>query len=364
MDESTRDPARSDVLDEGLLDDGVLDENGMPESAVPDNNPLTSRRGRIAAMVVFVGGFGLWLAFIGLPTDVVQIVAWLWVLTIAWNFGAGWRTHMQFLRDWWGPVAFLLVYLYSRGLADELIPLPVHVTEPIVFDEWLGGGTTPTRHLQDWLCEQPCSLDSPPQWYDVVFTTVYFTHFIAGLSIAVVLWLMTRTEWVRWMRRYLAISFGALVIYILYPMAPPWMASQDGYLADEVVRLTGRGWSDMGLGGFHLVLANVGNPVAAMPSLHAGLAALIAFYGVQRLRTSWRWVLLLYPLVMSFTLVYYAEHYVIDIIGGFALALAVMIGCDAWERRRGERTRYSSVKGPSSTSAGSTSAGSTSAGSA
>lgn len=325
MDESTRDPSRAD--------DAV--------SPVGMNDPTTSWQRRATAMVVFVGAFVLWMVFIGLPTDVVQIVAWLWVLTIAWNSGAGWSAHLAFLKDWWGPVAFLLVYLYSRGLADELIPLPVHVTEPIVFDEWLGGGTTPTRHLQDWLCDQPCSsTSSPPHWYDVIFTTVYFTHFVAGLTIAVILWMMSRGEWVRWMRRYLAISFGALVIYIFYPMAPPWMASQDGYLSEEVARLTGRGWSTMGLGGFHLALANVGNPVAAMPSLHAGLAALIAFYGVQRLRSSWRWLLLAYPLVMSFALVYYGEHYVIDIIAGFALAGAVLLACDAWERRRGQRPTY------------------------
>ncbi|KAA1425028.1 inositol phosphorylceramide synthase [Mumia zhuanghuii] len=315
MDDTTRDLTRSDA-------------------------PLTSRRRRATAMITFVGGFALWLTFVGLPTDVVQIVAWLWVLTIAWNIGEGWRSHLQFLRDWWGPVAFLLVYLYSRGLADELFAMPVHFSEPVRFDEWLGGGTTPTRHLQEWLCDQPCSAGgSAPHWYDALLTTVYFTHFIAGLTIAVVLWMVSRREWVMWMRRYLAISFGALVIYILYPMAPPWMASQEGYLNDEVVRLTGRGWSTFGLGGFHLALANVGNPVAAMPSLHAGLAALIAFYGVQRLRSSWRWLLLLYPLVMSFALVYYAEHYVIDIIAGFALAGAVLLGCNAWERRRGEEAR-------------------------
>ena len=33
------------------------------------------------------------------------------------------------------------------------------------------------------------------------------------------------------MRRYVTISFGALAIYILYPMAPPWMASEQGYIA-------------------------------------------------------------------------------------------------------------------------------------
>ena len=47
-----------------------------------------------------------------------------------------------------------------------------------------------------------------------------------------------------------------------------------------------------------------------MPSLHAGITFLIAIYGIQRLRSPWRWLLALYPLAMSTALVYYAEHYV------------------------------------------------------
>ncbi|MFI5425655.1 phosphatase PAP2 family protein [Aeromicrobium sp. UC242_57] len=132
-----------------------------------------------------------------------------------------------------------------------------------------------------------------------MLTTVYYTHFVAGLTIAVVLWLRDRALWVPWMTRYVAINFAALVIYVLYPMAPPWLASKEGYVAEPLARLTGRGWDDLGLGSFHFVLAKVGNPVAAMPSLHAGLAMLIAMYAVARLRGSWRWLLMIYPLLMA-----------------------------------------------------------------
>ena len=99
-------------------------------------------------------------------------------------------------------------------------------------------------------------------------------------------------------------------------MAPPWMASEDGYLQSEVTRITGRGWRHIGLDRIDLILNGVGNPVAAMPSLHAGITFLIAMYAIWRLRTAWRWLLVLYPLAMSTALVYYAEHYVIDILAG------------------------------------------------
>jgi membrane-associated phospholipid phosphatase len=134
------------------------------------------------------------------------------------------------------------------------------------------------------------------------------------------------------MRRYLVINFSALVIYILYPMAPPWLASKEGYIHEHNPRLTGRGWEDLGLGGFHILLAKVGNPVAAMPSLHGGLAMLVALYAITRLRSPWRWLLVAYPLLMGVALVYAGEHYVIDILAGWLLAAVVMAGCGWWER--------------------------------
>ena len=284
-------------------------------------------------MTLYAAAVVTWSLTLGIPNDTVQVFLWLWLGTVAWNVQATPRYHLNFLKDWSLPVLGLIVYFYSRGLTDEL-GLPVHVYMPIRFDEWLGGGITPTERLQDAWCGDPCLKSSEPRWYDLFFTTVYATHFLAGLTIAAVLWVRNRVEWIRWMRRYLAISFGALAIYILYPMAPPWMASEEGWLGADVTRITGRGWADIGLDRVDLILQGVGNPVAAMPSLHAGITFLIAGYGIQRLHSRWRWLLALYPVAMSTALVYYAEHYVIDVIAGGALALAVLVGCQRWERSR------------------------------
>ena len=78
-------------------------------------------------------------------------------------------------------------------------------------------------------------------------------------------------------------------------------------------------------------------PVAAMPSLHAGTAILVACYGIWRLRSPLRWLLLVYPALMCVALVYFAEHYVIDLIAGGALAVLVMVLASAWERRQARR---------------------------
>jgi hypothetical protein len=295
--------------------------------------PSTRHKVRVLAMTAYAVALLAWSELLGIPNDTVQVFLWLWVGTIAWNIEARPRYHLNFLKDWWLPVVGLVVYFYSRGLTDEL-GLPVHVMMPIHVDTWLGGGEIPTERLQGALCGNPCLKDSEPRWYDFFFTTVYATHFLTGLTIAAVLWVRRRAEWIKWMRRYLVINFGALAIYIAYPMAPPWMASEEGRLDADVTRITARGWHDIGLGRVDLILQGVGNPVAAMPSLHAGITFLIALYGIQRLRSHWRWLLALYPLAMSTALVYNAEHYVVDILAGALLAAVVLAGCQLWEDRR------------------------------
>jgi hypothetical protein len=208
---------------------------------------------------------------------------------------------------------------------------------PIVVDTWLGLGELPTQRLQAWLCSPMCADQSAGRWYDSLFTATYVTHFVCGLAIAVVLWLRNRSAWAAWMRRYLALNLCGLAVYVLYPMAPPWMASDAGRFTPSVERMTGRGGSVLGLKLAELVMGPIGNPVAAMPSLHAATAFLVAFYGITSLRSRARWLLLLYPVDMTFTLTYFGEHYVIDAAAGAALAGLVMVACRRWEQKRGTR---------------------------
>jgi hypothetical protein len=300
----------------------------------------TTRRVRIASMLVFAVVLACWITFIGLPKGALPVFAWIWLATIAWNIRAPLRAHLDFPRDWSIPLAVLVVYLYSRGAADELGIVSVHVTEPIRVDRWLFGGTLPTEYLQAKLCGIPCKPTMSPRWYDVVLTTVYYSHFFVALTTAAVLWMRNRSAWLRFMRRYLSLNIFALVIYIAYPMAPPWLAAKEGFLSPDISRITGRGWYDLSAGpsSFHERLSGVGNLVAAMPSLHAAITLFVAVYGITQLRSRWRWLLLLYPLTMSFMLVYYAEHYVVDILAGFALAGLVLWGWAVWERSQPTQT--------------------------
>jgi hypothetical protein len=279
-----------------------------------------SRRLAAAAYVV---ALVTWSVLVGIPNDPVGILLWGWLALVI----AG--RHQGFWRDWRPYVAGMIVYWFVRGLADETF-LDTRFDYTVRFDRWLGGlvgdGRTPTEQLQDSWCGVPCLKNGDVHWWDLLLNTVYASHFFVAVLLGVVLWVRNRVAWRDWMRRYVTLLFVGLTIYVLVPTAPPWMGI-------DAARISSRAWGELGLDRQNMVLLGMANKVAAMPSLHTGVAALVAFWAISRLRSRWRWVLLLYPVAMGLGLTYFGEHYVIDEIVGVAAAGVVMLGWSVRDRR-------------------------------
>ena len=317
------------------------------ESAAPDGRapaPGAGRR-RLVALAVWSAAFCAWWVLLGLPlTDPILAYAWLWLATVAWRAGVPWRQHMRFGRDWAPVVLLLEAYNLSRGFADN--GATPHVLELVAADKamsgWLTGGQVPTVWLQQHLYDPRVV-----HWWDVVVSWVYFSHFVTALAVALVLWVRDRTRWGAFMRRWFFLSAAGLVTYFAYPAAPPWWAAKYG-LIEPVARISTRGWQAIGLHGAGNVL-NAGqlasNPVAAMPSLHTAFALFVVVFFLPRVRRRWWPLLLAYPLAMTFALVYSGEHYLIDVLVGWAyvgLTFAVVGWFERWwgtPRERSARER-------------------------
>jgi membrane-associated phospholipid phosphatase len=172
---------------------------------------------------------------------------------------------------------------------------------------------------------------------------VYFSHFVVSLTVAVVLWIRNRTLWLAFMRRWLFLTAAGLLTYFLYPAAPPWYASKYGYITETVYRTSADGWHEIGLRSAGKLLSAgqaLSNPVAAMPSLHSAFAMLVVAFFFTRVRRRWIPLLLLYPLAMTFSLVYAGEHYVIDVLVGWSYVVVAMVVVGFAERRwRARRER-------------------------
>lgn len=289
-------------------------------------------------LAVYVVALVAWSAVIGIPNDPVGILLWGWLALLI----AG--RHQGFWRDWRPYVAGLVVYWFARGLADETF-IDTRFDYTVRFDRWLGGilgdGRTPTEQLQDAWCGEPCLRGGDPDWWDLVLNTVYASHFYVAILLGLTLWVRNRTAWRDWMRRYVTLLFVGLAGYVLVPTAPPWMGI-------DAARITSRAWGELGIERQNMVLLGMPNQVAAMPSLHTGISALVALWAVSRLRTPWRWLLLLYPVVMGVALCYFGEHYVIDEIVGVLAAAAVLAAWSLHDRRT-EPEGHDATKARSST---------------
>jgi membrane-associated phospholipid phosphatase len=127
----------------------------------------------------------------------------------------------------------------------------------------------------------------------------------------------------------------------------PMQTTQDG-ANGWIERIVGRGWGKLNM---HTASALIDqgqasvNLVAAVPSLHAGMTLAIAAFLWHRVRRGWRPALAAYVIVMAFTLVYTAEHFVIDILLGWALAVAVLL-TTRWLKGRRARPSAKSAAEP------------------
>jgi membrane-associated phospholipid phosphatase len=281
-------------------------------------------------MVVYVVAFFGTVALWGFPASRDRVLIWVIVGLVIVAAG---RPHAlgRLVVDFLPVIAFLYLYDLLRGGADQLSN-HVYALPQLRVDEWLFGGTAPTISLQHALWTS-----GHPHVWDFVAVAVYVTYFVVPITVAAVLWYKVPALFGRYVTLWIGLSFAALVTYALYPASPPWLASRQGLLP-HVVRITPQLTRDLGfdlsrvMGSQHYV-----NKVAAVPSLHAATALLIAMFFWSR-AGRWRWLLALYPLAMAVSLVYLGEHYVSDVLLGWLYAVVVFVVggrlYDRWARRR------------------------------
>jgi membrane-associated phospholipid phosphatase len=152
------------------------------------------------------------------------------------------------------------------------------------------------------------------------------THFFVVWIVAAWLWRASRRRFGHYAALTVVITMAAFVVYWRYPAQPPWMAA-DGMRIGSLDRIVPTIWDQLGVPSIQSVYENgdLVNPVAAMPSLHAAYPMMLLLFfwgGGRRVRAG----LALYTVAMGFALVYSGEHFVLDILAGWALAGAAYAG--------------------------------------
>lgn len=234
------------------------------------------------------------------------------------------------LRDFSVFVAMWFAYDYSRGAADQL-GFPVNHTLPRDIDRLLFFGTDPNVWMQRKFYE-PGSV----RWYDVAASLIYFTHFCVPMGVAIALWARDRDKWVRYVRRLATVLFLGVATFVVFPAAPPWMVAREGGI-DPIARPTVRGWTHLGLDTVSKVIERgreIVNPVAAVPSLHVAFSLLVVLFFANQMPKWLRPIVVIFPVLMMTSLVYFGEHFVFDGILGVAY---VLIAFRFWNRYESKR---------------------------
>ncbi len=227
------------------------------------------------------------------------------------------RTYLTWLAHMWAyKVAFEVPHDRPEQQRARL-----RIDTPIAIDRKLGFGVPPSQRLQRRL-RRPPGLTP----LDRVLTGIYaFWEAEPHLALG---WLLSRHP-----ARFpgaalrMALTFDAtLVGYFIAPTAPPWWASEiEGRMDGEVRRVTAeamralRGKSRPGLPRDHV---SGSNPWAAWPSDHFA-SALSAAIALAEAEPRAGIIGFAYAGALGFTLVCTGEHYVIDLMLGTVLALAV-----------------------------------------
>jgi hypothetical protein len=344
------------------------DENRLgvtPEVVTPSTSdtvslpvPATGRRGFSAWLsyrwsdpgrrrvtigwALFAASLVVYYIVAGIPWSTNSVLLYVIAGLVISSLGSGVRWK-QLMLDWLPLIAVLFGYGILRGYASHTLWGPVSrwgalsqqaFVKPQVWFDTHVFSVDPTVQLQRWLYTPGL------HFWDYLVWACYMSHFFASFIIAGVLWKTNHERFRRFVALFVGLTFIGYITYVLYPAMPPWMASEFHHMP-STTRIIDHVWAHLHLGlGVSLFAggSKFDNNVAAMPSLHGAYPMLICLFFWKAASTRKRILLAAYPICMAFSLVYTAEHFVIDIFVGWIYTFATFYFgsklLDRWEARR------------------------------
>ena len=296
---------------------------------------MSPRNGlRFWAPVAYLVASAAMVFSVGVPTSRDLVFLWFAIGMAAFCVTDLRRRVPRLVIEWAPFIGVLFVYDRLRGFADGLV-FPARELPQIHVEAALFGTPIPTVWLQTHLWHGGSEL----HWWDYATWLVYLSHFFATLVVAAVLWTWAHDRFTRYATMVCVLALTGFATYALYPAVPPWLAARHGEIGQSN-RLIGIIWQHVPVAHYGSLFEkgqNYANNVAAMPSLHAAYALLIALF-LWRLVPRWARVpLALYPPAMAFALVYAGEHYLVDCVAGWVYATATFVAVNLWFERRARR---------------------------
>lgn len=292
---------------------------GVPVSDVAVERRSAQRvRSQTVLFVLVTGYFALMagLAFAGhftfvFKTALVPIVAVFAALT-----GQGRR----FARDWAPFLGVVLLFDSGRGIVYAIVTrweLPVYAGFPIAIDRSLLGGVTLPNLLQaSWYDPRAVRL------VDAAAMIVHASFFVCFIVFGLIVWTLRRDRFERYTVALAVLFAAGVAVFLVLPTMPPWMAFEQFHLIPPIHRLISGMYDTISP---HLDRTFDVNPIAAFPSLHAGVPALCAFVAMHEFGKRGALVMVPFTVAMWLAVGYLGEHYLADVLAGAGLAAAAYV---------------------------------------
>jgi membrane-associated phospholipid phosphatase len=246
------------------------------------------------------------------------------LLMLAW---ASARSRSDY-RLWALYTGAFALFSMLRSFADET-GIATHVDDLVSAERTLAFGYVPTVWLQAHLFD-PSQLG----WLDRAATYVHWSYFVLPHIFAAYLFFERRDLFERYVYLFVGVLTIGLVICFIFPAAPPWAASLTGHL-DPTYKVVTEVGSELNVNLYQYFDNQIrsSNPVAAMPSVHMATSVIVLLMAFRMSRVLGA-LAVVYNAAMAFSLVYLGEHYVVDILAGALLTVAVYVAIELGLRLR------------------------------
>jgi diacylglycerol O-acyltransferase / wax synthase len=207
----------------------------------------------------------------------------------------GWLFWLYDVINDWAPIRQLLADHNAMGVLS--LERSLHLDPELALNHWLAAHSV---------------VAVPASYY------YFFAHAVVTFALLAWLWWSSPALYARMRTQLVIINLIAFVVFWRYPLAPPRMFPALGY--HDVIA------TSHALLSWHSgVLVHDADQLAAMPSLHVAWAAWcgLALWQLYR-RRAVAVLAIAYPLLTAFVVIATGNHYLLDVLAGFATVLAAL----------------------------------------
>jgi diacylglycerol O-acyltransferase len=207
----------------------------------------------------------------------------------------GWLFWLYDVINDWAPIRQLLADRNAMGVLS--LERSLHLDPELALNHWLAAHSV---------------VAIPASYY------YFFAHAVVTFAVLAWLWWSAPALYARMRTQLVIINLIAFVVFWRYPLAPPRMFPALGY--HDVIA------TSHALVSWHSgVLVHDADQLAAMPSLHVAWAAWcgLALWQLYR-RRAVAVLAIAYPLLTAFVVIATGNHYLLDVLAGFATVLAAL----------------------------------------